>query len=146
MTNYLETKISEIRDADFHRLIAELCECLNWHQDEFQDKSLANLFTNVVTENKKLDLKNVLISRVLTLKVKDLAPDSAVKNLCCELVGEKGIPMDDLAGKSVFALVKHCYQAVCPAKLRPRKPTRQQMKHQSETALVLRRRCNDSYY
>ena len=121
MMNYLETKISSIADKDFQILISELCECLNWSKDEFENKSLANLFTIIVTEEKKLDLKKVLISRVLGTKIKHLVYDSVLANVCSELASRKGKAMDDMAGKSVFTLIKQCYMAVCPPKPRPRK-------------------------
>jgi len=146
MNNYLERKISEIDDDDFQTLVAELCECVDWFEDEFENKTLANLFTALVTENKKLNLNKVLFSRVLAMKVKELAFNSVVEGVCCELASRKGKAMDDLAGKLVFTLIKQCYKAVCPQKLRPKRPTQLQKKHQLKTALILRRRSNDAYF
>jgi len=145
MTNYLERKISGIDDADFKILITELCGCVCLCEGEFENKSLANLLTAIVTERKKMDLQQVLIDWILTKKVKELALGSVVYGVCCELASRNGKPMDDLAGKSVFALIKQCHKAVCPALPRPKKPTRLQRKCQFTTALILSRRRNDSY-
>ena len=144
MTNYLERKISDIKDDDFQTLVAELCECVGWLEDEFENKTLANLFTALVKEDKKLNLNKVLFGRIFAMKVKALPFDSVVKGVCCELASRKGKAMDDLAGKLVFTLIKQCYKAVCPQKLRPKKTTRLQNKHQLKTALILRRRNNDA--
>ena len=140
MTNYLEIKISTVTDEDFQVLISELCECLHWAKDEFRNKSLANLFTIIVTEERKLDLKNVLISRVLSTKIKNLAYNSVLASVCTELANRKGKAMDDMAGKSVFTLIKQCHMAVCPPKSRSRKSTRLQNLHQCEATLISRRR------
>lgn len=124
MTNHLETKIGMIQDKDFKILVSELCECVRLAQDQFENKSLANFFTAIVTEKKKIDLNNVLIDRILAKKVKDLALESVVRGVCCELVSRKGAKMDDFAGKKVFTLIKHCYKAVCPPLPRVKKPKR----------------------
>jgi len=146
MTNYLETRISEIRDVDFKTLFAELCECFNWAEDEFENKTLANLFTAVVTEKKEMNLQKVLIDRILAKKVKELVLDSIIFGVCCELVSRKGKSMDDFAGKSVFTLIKQCYKAVCPSLQRTKKPTRREMNHQRKTELIYQQRSNGSYF
>ena len=146
MTNYVETRISEIPDGNFQTMVAELCECFNWAKDEFENKTLANLFTMVVTEKKKWDLQQILIDRILAKKVKELAPDSVVYGVCCELVSRKGKSMDHFAGKSVFTLIKQCHTIICPPLSLVKEPTRREVKHRRQTELILRRRSNGSYF
>jgi len=124
MTNHLETKIGLIHDRDFKILVSELCECVHLAEDQFMNKSLANFFTAIVTEKKKMDLNNILIDRILAQKVKELALDSVVHGVCCELINRKRAKMDDFAGKKVFTLIKYCYKAVCPPLPRVKKPQR----------------------
>ena len=146
MTNHIETRISEIHDVNFQTMVAELCECFDWDQAEFENKTLTNLLTAVVTEKKEWDLQKVLIDRILAQKVRELASDSVVYGVCCELANRKGKSMDDLSGKSVFILIKQCHKAVCPPLKRIKKPTRRQIEHRRQTALILRRRSNGSYF
>jgi hypothetical protein len=146
MTNYVETRISEIPDVNFETMVAELCECFNWAEDEFENKTLANLFTAVVTEKKEMNLQQVLIDPILAKKVKELALDSVVYGVCCELVNRKGKSMDDFAGKSVFTLIKQCYKTVCPPLQRTKKPTRREMNRRRQTELIYRRRSSGSYF
>jgi hypothetical protein len=146
MTKYLETKISSIPDKDFQTLIAELCECFDWAEDEFENKSLANLFTIVVTEQKEMNLQKVLIDRILAKKVKEMALGSVIYGVCCELVNRKGKSMDDFAGKSIFTVIKQCCKVVCPPLSRTKRLTRLQIKHQRQTELIKRRRSNGFYF
>jgi hypothetical protein len=129
MTNYVERKIAEIGDPDFQKLAAELCKCVDWSLDQFKGKTLANLFTTIVTEGKEPNLQKILVSQILKQKVKHLAPDSVVQGGCCELANRKGKPVDNFAEKSVFALIKQCYRAVCP----PKQPSQKQSKSQKNT-------------
>ena len=144
MTDYVERKIASINDQEFQTLVAELCRCVDWSKDEFENKTLANLFAAIVIEDKKPNLQKILIGNVLTLKVKKLPSNSVVHAVCYELANRKGKPMDDFADKSVFMLIKQCYTAVCPPKPRPQRPTQWQRKRQFETALILQRRRNGS--
>ncbi len=140
MTNYLETKIGTISDNDFKILVSELCKCVCLAEDQFENKTLANLFTAIVTEKKKLDLRLVLIDRILATKVKQLALGSVVHCICIELVNRNGVNMDDYAGKTVFMLIKQCYKAVCPPLPKTKRPTRREREHQFKTDLIKRGR------
>jgi hypothetical protein len=146
MTKYLETKIFEIKDADFQTLITELCESVRMSDEGIENKTLANLFSAFVIEKKVMNLQNLPTEQILSKKVKELALDSVVHDVCCELALANEKPMDDLAGKTVFALIKQCYKAVNPSPSRTKKPTRLQSKHQFSTNLINRRRSNDSFY
>jgi hypothetical protein len=146
MTKYVETKIVEIEDVDFQKLIAELCECVNWDREEFENKTLANLFNAFVMEKKVMNMQQLPTEQILSKKVKDLELGSAVHDVCCELALANGKPMDNFAGKTVFALIKQCYKAVNPLPIRAKKPTRLQRKHQFNTELINRRRSNGSYF
>jgi hypothetical protein len=146
MTSYLETKIGMIPDKDFKILVSELCKCVCLAEEQFENKSLANFFTAVVTEKKQMNLQYVLIDQILAAKVKNLALDSVVHGLCCELVSRKGSNMDHFAGKSVFTLVKQCYKAVCPPLPRTKKPKRKEIANQFRANLIKRGRESGSYY
>ena len=145
MTSYIETKINEVNDPDFRRLISELCLSVGLDKNEFENRTLANLFTAIVTETRTPDLNRTLVCQILEKKVKDLAPDSVIQAICNELASRKKVPMDNFAGKSIFALIKQCYRAVCPPKSKPKKLNRLQKQHIFETRLINRRRRNGSY-
>jgi hypothetical protein len=146
MTNYIETRISMIPDRDFKILISELCKCVGLAEDQFEDRSLANLLTAIVTERRKLDRHQIPIEQILAKKVKKLASDSVVYGVCCELLSRKGKSMDDFAGKPVFMLFKQCYKVVCPPLQRTKPPTRREINHRRQTELINRRRSNGSYF
>jgi hypothetical protein len=146
MTNYLETRIGTILDKDFKTLISELCKCVCLAEDQFENKSLANLFTAIVIEKREMNLQYVLIDQILATKVKTLALGSVVHDVCCELVSRKGTNMDYFAGRSVFNLVKHCYKAVCPPLPRIKKPTRRERSIHLRANLIKRGRESGSYY
>jgi hypothetical protein len=140
MSNYVETKIGENTDEDFQTLVAELCGCLNWPKEEFENKTLANLFTMIVTEKKVLNLQVIPVDRILSTKVKNLPLNSVVHGVCSELVNRSKKNMDSFAGKTVFMVIKQCHKAVCPALTRAKKPTRRQLDYQLETKRILLRR------
>jgi len=146
MTNYIETKISMIPDRDFKILISELCKCVCLAEDQFEDKSLVNLLTAIVTERRKMDLHQIPIDQILAKKVKELVSGSVVYDVCCELLSRKGKSMDDFAGKSVFTLIKQCYEVVCPPLQRTKPLTRREINRRRQTELINRRRSNGSYF
>lgn len=123
MTNYLETKISQIVDADFQTLITELCGCVGLAEDQVENMTLANLLTAIVKEKKKMALQNVAISLILETRIRKLSADSVVYGVCCELVRLKRSHIELFVGKSVFTLIKQCHKAVCPPQGRAKKPT-----------------------
>ncbi|MGA3284888.1 MAG: hypothetical protein ABSD57_10585 [Verrucomicrobiota bacterium] len=145
MTNYLETKIGAIPDKDFKIFISKLCRCVCLDEEEIEKMSLANLFTAIITEKKAMNLQHIEFDGILATKVKNLALDSVVHGVCCELVSRKGSNMDHFAGKTVFMLVKQCYKAVCPPLNRPKKPTRKERAYQLRTDLIKRGRESGSY-
>jgi hypothetical protein len=134
MTNYLETKISAISDKDFKIFISKLCRCVCLVEDGIEKLSLANLLTAIVE-----------FDGIFATKVKNLALDSVVHSVCCELVSRKGSNMDNFAGKTVFMLVKQCYKAVCPPLHRPKKPTRRERANQLRANLIKRGRESGNY-
>jgi len=140
MTNYLETKIGTIVDNDFKILVSELCTSVCLAEDQFEDKTLANFFTAIVTEKKKMDLRLVLDDRILATKVKQLALGSVVHCICIELVNRNRENMDDYAGNTVFTLIKQCYKAVCPPLPKIKKPTRRERGYWLKTGLIKRGR------
>jgi hypothetical protein len=142
MTNYLETKIGVIPDKDFKIFISKLCRCVCLVEDGVERMSLANLFTAIVTEKKVMNLQYVEFDGILAMKVKNLALDSVVHDVCCELVSRKGSNMDHFSGKTVFTLVKQCYRAVCPPLHRPKRPTRKEDNYQLMTKVIKQRRRN----
>jgi hypothetical protein len=145
MTNYVETSIAKIDDLDFKTLVSEICQSVNLASAEFKNKTLANLFTAIVTECKMPNLRKILVGRVVNLKVKQLAVGSVVFGVCCELANKKGKPMDDFAEKSVFTVIKQCFKAICPPRPLPKRPSRLQMRHRLKTDLILRGRKSGSY-
>ena len=145
MTTYIETKICEINDVDFQSLISELCECLNFDKFDFKNRTMANLFSAVVTEGKKMDLRNLIASTILAKKVKTLELGSVLYCVCCELINRSGKAMDDMMGKTIFTVVKQCYKAINPPMIKAQRPTRLQIAHQFKTELIMRRRRNGSF-
>jgi hypothetical protein len=146
MTNYLETKIDTIPDKDFKVLISELCKCVCLAEDQFKNRSLANLFTAIVKEKRKMDLDQIPVDRILAKKMKELPLDSVVHGVCRELVSRKGANMDYFAGRSVFTLIERCYKAICPPLQRTKKPTAREINGRRQTELIYRRRSNGSYF
>jgi hypothetical protein len=146
VTKYVETKIIEIEDADFQTLIGELCESVCMTDEGVEKLTLANLFSAFVTGKKVMNLQQLPTERILSKKVKELKLGSVVHDVCCELALAKGKPMDNLAGTTVFALIKQCYKAVNPPLPRLERPTRLHKTHQFETTLINRRRGNGSYF
>lgn len=142
MTNYVEEKICCVPHKDFQRLVSELCEAVRWSRDQFENRSLANLFTTVVAEQREIDLNNVLDDQILAKKVRDFDPSSPVYCVCCELARRSGNAMDGLMTRSVHSLVKKCYKSVCPPLVKPRNSTRCQENYQRRTRIICRRRGN----
>jgi len=137
MTKLIETKISEIKDRGYHIFVTEFCLCLNWDSTEFQNKSLANLFSAIEMEGKTPNLNLIPYNSILSQKVKELPLDSAVYCMCSELISRSGKAMDDLIGKSVFQVVRKCYKSVNPTMRRSKRSTRL-----CDSAIISRRhRC-----
>jgi hypothetical protein len=143
MIKYVETKIIEIEDADFQTLISELCESVCMSDEGVENMTLANLFSAFVTEKKVMNLQQLPAERILSKKVKELKLGSVVHDVCCELASRNGKAMDDMLGKSVFALIKQCYKAVNPRFHRVKKPTRLEIDHRRRTERIkhLRKHC-----
>src|ERR1035441_7081314 len=144
MDHYLIKKIGDVDENDFQTFVAELWACFDLSDEGIEHLTLANLFSDFVTEQKKPDLNRLPTDKTLSRKVKELILGSAVYGVCLELARHKGKAMDDFAGKSVFALIKQCYKSAVPALSRAKKPTRLQREHQFKTKLAKRRRSNDS--
>ena len=99
----------------------------------------------IVRQQKKLDLNLVMVDIILAKKVKNLALGSVIYGVCCELASRNGKAMDDMAGKSVFALIKQCYKAVNPPLRRAKEPTRNERARRLRIDLIKRGRQSGSY-
>lgn len=144
MTRFIETRISDIKDRGYHAFIAEFCLCLEWDSSEFQNKSLANLFSAIEMEGKTPNLNLIPCDSILSRKIKELPLDSAVYCVCNELANRSGKAMDELVGKSVFQVVRKCYKSVNPPMRRSKRSTRLQQCHALNSIIISRRRrCSD---
>jgi hypothetical protein len=146
MTSRLETKIGTIHDKDFRILVSKLCLSVDLDEDGTENMSLINLFNIFVKEKKVMNRRLNAFDGILAVKIKDLALDSVVHCVCLELVTRKEANMDDFAGKTVFTLVKQCYNAVCPALQRPKEPTRRELAIKLKADLIKRGRASGSYH
>lgn len=147
MGHCLIKKIDEVDDDDFQTFITELCVCFDLSDEGVENESLLSLFSAFVTEQKKPDLKRLATDQILSQKIKELALESMLHDVCSALMQKygNGKGMDDFAGKSMFALIKHCYKSAVPKPSGPKKPSRLQKAHQFKKELIRRGRESGSY-
>jgi len=70
MTQFVEKRISEIGNKEFHTFLAEFCDCLDWDPLEFQNKSLANLFSAIEMQGKIPNLNLIPCDSILSKKIR----------------------------------------------------------------------------
>ena len=143
MTNYLETKICDIPDPSFQRLVGELCSCVAWDPTHFDDRTLRFLLMAIGKEDlKALSAQHLAVPGILTTRVDKLSPDSVIYHVCWELVNLNRTHIESFDGKKVLSLIKRCSKIYWPKLPRPRKLTRSQLRHRNQTQLIIRRRQN----
>jgi hypothetical protein len=121
MKDIIHAKISAIKDLDFQLLVHELCQSICLDKNEIIDQSFSFLLMVIVKEKKKIDLNNVLISKILETKVGKLSGNSFVYSVCCELVRLNNLHIELFSGKSVSTLIKQCHKIYRPKKSRVKK-------------------------
>jgi len=124
MTNYVETRISEINDPDFQSLIHELIHCVDWNTDVDQicEQPFSYLLMVIGREKKALTLQHLPVKGILNMRVEKLQFDSVLHHVCRELARLKGTPIESFDGKTVLTLIKRCHKIYCPKP--PRRKTR----------------------
>jgi len=143
MTNYLETKISDIADPDFQTMVKELCHCVAWDPTQFGDRTLRFLLMAIGKEDPKcLSEQYLPAPGILTRKLDKLSPESVVYHVCWELVNLNRTRIESFDGKKVLSLIKTCSKIYCRKLVRAKKLTGNQLRHEFQTALIVRRRQN----
>ena len=143
MSNYVETKISQINDPDFQALISELYEGLNWGPDDFHERPLSFLLIEWERYEKKLTLDHVARPRMLATKVNNLIPGSVVHRVCSELARLNNNVIDAYERMTVLTLIQRCRKRLYPKIPRVRKPTKSQVNYEHQIDLIKRRRRNE---
>ncbi len=108
MTNYLETRMSEIADFDFQKLIDELCFCVDLPRDDFHDQRLSFLLMAIGREGRTLSAQHTAMPGILTTSVHKLSHDSAVFQVCNQLAAVNRTNIESFDGKTVLSLIKKC--------------------------------------
>jgi hypothetical protein len=142
MSNYLETKIREIPDGEFQKMVTELCHCINFGRDQYENQPLSYLLMTIDREKRKLTIQHSPIIGLLGKKVDSLPPDSVVYQVCCELARRNNRPIEYFDGKTVLTLVNQCQKRLCPKPIRAKRLTRSQRLHAFDTFLIDQRRKN----
>lgn len=140
MNLLIETKICEVKNREYQVFVNEFCICLKWDAAEFQNKTLANLFSAIEMEQKVPDLGLILSDSILSQKVRNFPLDSPVYRVCRELAYRSGKAMDDLIGHSVFQVVRKCYKSVNPPARRMKKGSSLHRYHSLNSQINSRRR------
>ena len=145
MISYLEKKISDIDDLDFQMMVSELCECIEKSRAEFDSRRLSFMLTVIARDYPKYLSKQYLSKNgILTRKFDSFSTDSVVYQVCKELVDLNRMGTDWFCGKSVLSLIKACSKFYCPKQMtRSKKPTRNQLRNEFQTALIIQKRLND---
>jgi hypothetical protein len=121
MQKIIHLKISIVEDSDFQLLVDELCQSIFLDKNDVLQHTFSFLLMAIVREKKKMDLNNVLVSRILDTKVGKLSFNSIVYSVCCELVALNNSHIEFYSGKSVFTLIKECHKFYRPKKNRIKK-------------------------
>jgi hypothetical protein len=142
MTNYLNTRISEISDPKFQSMVTELCHCVDLTRTQFEDQALSFLLMAIGREERTLSKQHLPTSGVLTMKVDHVPAGSVVHDVCWELANLNKTHIESFDGKSVLSLIKKCYKKCCPRAIQPKKSTRRVNSCMFTTDLINRRRLN----
>ncbi len=144
MINYLQTKVSEIKDADFQSMIDGLCECLRFDRIEFNNESLSFLLMAVAREKKAKLLAKQYMARdgVLTWKVNKLSPDSAIYSVCQQLATANNTIIEAFGARTVLSVIKLTHRRYCPHFPRATTPPRWRRPYLFAKDLIDRRREN----
>lgn len=142
MTNYVYKKICDVADSDFQSLILELCHCTNLNLADVEDNSLVFFLMAIARENRVLTKQHLPTAGILTRKVDKLASDSIVFAVCQEMVRQKNSHIENFDGKTVLALIKHCYKSFFPKPARPKKLKPHQLDYLVGKSVIDRRRKN----
>lgn len=116
MRNYLETKIRDIDDPDFQSLVDELCQCIGFARDEFDNQRFSFLLMVIGRERRESRLlrKYLPVERILGRRVDKLHPDSVVYEVCKQLATINNTILEAFGGARVLTLIKRTYKIFCP--------------------------------
>ena len=136
--NYLTAKIADVSDPSFQQLVDELYYCADIRRD---DRALPTLFlvlsSITAQDGNALTPAHLPTQGVLTTKVAKVEA-GVIYELCKQAAELRHTPIEAFDGKTVLYLLKTIIPKACRAK----RPTRNQQRHESMTALILRRRAN----
>ncbi len=145
MTNYLETKIGDVDAPDFQAVVSDLCFCTGYSKSEFANGTLRFMLMALFREaSHRLSEKYLLVPGILTQKVSSLPNGSVVYCVCMELAALNKIHIETIDGKKVLSFVKACSKGLFPMLPRRAKLTRNQLRHASQTRLIMQRRQSGS--
>lgn len=145
MTNHLETRIRDIDAPDFRAMINGLCHCTGFSEEEFTNGTLRFMLMAILKESSHcLSDKYLPVSGILTQKVGSLPHGSVVYGICMELADLNKIQIETIDGKKVLAFIKACSKGLCPSLKKAAKLGRNQLRHISQTQLIMQRRQNGS--
>lgn len=145
MTNYLETRIRDIDAPDFRAMVNGLCHCTGFSEAEFTNGTLRFMLMALLKESSHcLSDKYLPVSGILTQKVGNLPHGSVVYCVCTELAALNKIQIETMDGKKVVAFIMACSNGLCPSLPKLAKLGRNQLRHRSQTQLIMQRRQNGS--
>lgn len=122
---YIYMKMRDVADPDFHAMVAELCRCVGWDKNQFEEKTdFSFLLMAIGREGKVLTQQRAPRNGILRTKVNKLPTNGAVFRVCYELSTLNRTHIELFDGKTVLTLIKHCHRFFCPGLADFKKRTR----------------------